>query len=194
MRTRSRLLPFPLPLLVASVLGPPPASADVFDPVVDMPDCLRVDPSGAIPFDVSVYNQGSGQPHAGYEIRAIFDPSCTDLVQVDAGCSRPTVFVGTLDTAGMESFEFLIGGCCDVAGAMVIEVDPGAVALFPIYHSIGSNDSNGDGRSNLADFVAFQAEFLTASTCHDLAGCDENVQLADFVAFQTLFLNGEGCP
>lgn len=191
MSPRSRLLS---PLLLTCVLGVAPAGADVYDLVADMPGCVRVDPSGALSFDVRIYSEGSGEPHVGYEVRAVFHPSCTDLIQVDAGCDQPTVYLGMLDGAGMESFDFEIGGCCELPGAMVIEVDPGAITMLPVFGSIGSNDSNADGVSNLADFVAFQAAFLSADTCHDLTGCDGNVVLADFVAFQSLFLNGEECP
>ena len=65
----------------------------------------------------------------------------------------------------------------------------GLVAL-----NVGSNDNNGDGISDLSDFVAFQASFLTANYCNDLENCDEFTDLADFVTFQALFLNGAACP
>jgi len=170
------------------------AGAVVPDPVASItPECIRVDPSGALDINVTVIGT-DGNPLGGEEVRVIFSGACTDLVDVANGCAQPTVLTGTTGGGGMITFSPEYGGCCATAGAVTIEADPGAVTLLPVYNNVGSNDNNGDGVSNLSDFVGFQGAFLTADSCNDLAGCNGNVELADFVAFQSLFLNGAGCP
>lgn len=170
------------------------AGAIVPDPVNSItPDCIRVDPSGAIAIEVTVIGTDSN-PLGNEEVRVIFSSGCTDLVDVADNCNQPTVLTGTTDGGGFISFAPEYGGCCEEAGAVTIEADPGAVTLLPVYGSVGSNNNSGDGQADLNDFVAFQAAFLSADTCNDLANCDNNIALADFVAFQSLFLNGAGCP
>ena len=178
--------------LVALVAGT--ASAVVPDSELSVtPDCIRVDPSGAIPLDVQVFGT-DGNPLGNNDVRVIFDAGCVDLI--DETCSQPTVLSGTTDALGMISFAPEIGGCCATGGAVTIEADPGAVTLLPVYNAVGSNDSDGNHISNLGDFVAFQGVFLdTGVSCQDLT-CDDDLAVAldDFVIFQSLFLNGSECP
>jgi hypothetical protein len=157
------------------------------------PDCIRVAPDGAFSIDVTVIGTDLN-PLGGEEVRVIFSASCSDLVDVSAGCAQPTVLSGTTNGAGEISFSPEIGGCCEEAGAVTIEADPGAVTLLPVYDNVGSNDNNSTGDSTLPDFVNFQAAFLADESCNDLDGCDEEVGLADFVVFQANFLTGAGCP
>jgi len=176
------------------------AGAVVPDPNSITPGCIRVDPSGALTLDGQVIGT-DGNPLGLNEVRVIFNGACTSLIQDPPGdCSQPTVLAQTTPANGVFSFAPAIGGCCAVPSSVTIEADPGAVTLLPVYNSVGSNDNNGSGQSNLSDFVAFQTAFLSASTCHDLkAGlgggdCDAFVSLPDFVVFQSLFLNGAECP
>ncbi len=179
------------------------AGAVVPDPANSItPQCVRLDPSGALTLDGQVRGT-DGNPLGGEEVRVIFNGGCTALVQDSdlADCSQPTVLAQTTAGDGTFSFAPAVGGCCAVPSSVTIEADPGAVTLLPVYDSVGSNDNNGSGESNLSDFVNFQTAFLTASDCHDLkAGpdpvndCDGFVSLPDFVVFQSLFLNGTECP
>jgi hypothetical protein len=170
------------------------ANAIVPDAILSVtPECIRVAPDGAFPIDVTVIGN-DGNPLGGDEVRVIFSASCVDLVDVSAGCAQPTVLSGITNGAGEISFSPEIGGCCDEAGAVTIEADPGAVTLIPVYDNVGSNDNNSTGDSTLPDFVIFQSNFLANDSCNDLADCNENVGLADFVVFQANFLTGAGCP
>jgi len=187
-----------LGLLACTVAFVSSANAIVPDPVLsETPNCIRLCPQGDFPIAVRVFGT-DGNPLGGQDVRVIFNAGCTGLVQRPA-CVDPTVLSGTTATSppadvGKVSFAAQIGGCCSLASSVVIEADPGAVTLLPIYDSVGSNDNNGNGIANLSDFVAFQTAFLTANACHDLAGCNTTVNLSDFVAFQGHFLHGVACP
>jgi hypothetical protein len=180
------------------------AGAVVPDPVNSItPGCIRVDPGGELTLDGQVIGTDAA-PLGGNDVRVIFNAGCSALIQNPPGdCSQPTVLTQTTPGSGIFSFAPAIGGCCALPSSVTIEADPGAVTLLPVYDSVGSNDNNGSGQSNLADFVVFQGAFLSANTCNDVKGgpddgpggnCDEFVSLPDFVVFQSLFLNGAECP
>jgi hypothetical protein len=182
-----------LSYLVCTVAFVSSAHAIVPDPVLSVtPDCIRLCPAGNLPVNVQVIGT-DGNPLGGNDVRMVFNAGCTSLKERPA-CTQPTVLTQVANGSGQVTFNPQIGGCCSVAGSVVIEADPGAVTLLPIYDSVGSNDNNGNGVSNLSDFVNFQAAFLTANTCHDLSGCNTTVNLSDFVIFQGHFLHGTACP
>jgi hypothetical protein len=76
-----------------------------------------------------------------------------------------TVFEGVTNELGEITFRPGIGGCCVREAAAVIEADPGAVILLPIYDELGSTDNNGDGSVDHSDFVEFQQRFTHGWLC-----------------------------
>lgn len=159
------------------------------DPFIGTPDCIRLSPDGSLVLEGFIIGT-DGNPCAGTEIRAQFGAGCEDLVVCPDG-GPATVFTTLTDDAGQFAFTLQVGGCCEGAGAFTLETGEG-YTLLPVYNSVGSPDMNGDLVVNLADFVLFQAAFLSADTCADLASCDGSVALADFAAFQSQFL--ATCP
>jgi len=162
---------------------------DVF--ATSEPACARFSPDGSMGIEVTI-ERVDGNPHADADVRAIVSGGCHDtLLECPLPGMPPLVFAGVTDHEGRVRFDLEVGGCCDEPASLLIETDPGAVAVL-VFDDIGSPDLNGDLEVKLDDFVAFQAAFLGADTCADLAGCDEAVSLGDFVTFQSRFL--ATCP
>lgn len=162
---------------------------DVF--ATSEPGCARFSPDGSMGIEVTI-ERVDGNPHAHADVRAIVSGAChDDLLECPLPGAPPLVFAGVTDDEGRVRFDLEIGGCCDEPASLVIETDPGAVAVL-VFDEIGSPDQDGDLEVQLDDFVTFQAAFLSADDCADLVGCDDEVELADFVAFQSRFL--ATCP
>lgn len=176
---------FMLPAASSLAIIPDPDASTV-------PGCLRVSPGGTT-LQVTVIGT-NGLPIQSEEVRLIIDDT---VCPVDAilTCADPAGYVitGMTNGAGQVDLEVAMSGCCVAAGVGRIEADPGAVTL-EVYGSISSTESAQpfNGTTDLPDFVAFQAAFLTANECFDFAECNTTVNLPDFVGFQADFL--ASCP
>jgi hypothetical protein len=193
-------------LLLALAGGVPEVRAgDPPLPCSDVPACIRLAPDGALPVE-GVLRDGACQVLPGHAVRLVIGAACPAVrVCPDATVPPPVVLETTTETDGSFRFHPAAGGCCSAPGAIIIEADPGAVAIA-VYDEIGSPDSGGDGNTpadltvTLPDFARFSHAFLTVSPCFDytvtnpaaLDHCDGEVALADFAYFAQAFLSA--CP
>lgn len=183
----SRSVPTLLAALAASIPTGAVSAGEVI-PCAELsvpPACIRVTPDATLEIEVTIVDCG-GHAMPDTEVALVWSPACDGLVECETGLP-PVVHHGITDPASTATFELAIGGCCTADDAVVVIAQPGDVVIAR-FDAVGSPDSDASGEVVLADFVRFQAGFLTQDACFDYADCDGHVGLQDFVSFQQLFL------
>lgn len=106
------------------------------------------------------------------------------------------VLTGTTNASGIVTITVAAGGCADgVPSAAVIKANGVTFRQYANCKSPDYDGAAGNGLCNLADLIAFSAEFnaLNPAGCHDYTN-DSATNLSDLIIFGEGFSGAKHCP
>lgn len=157
---------------------------DVIGGIVLAPDVPGAAPASIV--EVTV-RDNAGNPMVGVVV------SCDILAP--AGLCPTAVRIGTTDAAGQATLRLYGGGCQAEMSAGVVRANGIAIRRYEDVKSPDFDGAGSDLQVNLADLLAFSAEFLGQSPagCHDYDNSG-GTTLSDLVIFSPLFAASNHCP